>query len=86
MMRASIQLRRGLSLITSNLLHVHLTVLWAERCPYQVEPSTRGVSRIAAGGTDALDPTGLWPFAAAGMAAGANAGLQSAVGQWPCFF
>ena len=60
------------------LLYFHLTVLWAERWAGRVEPSALGMSRIAAGGTDAPDPTGVLPLAA-GMAAGANGRLEPAM-------
>src|SRR6266446_10158080 len=68
------------------LLRVHLTVLWAQRCPGQFEPFTRRMNGVAARGTGALDRAGGWLFAPAGMAASASAHKESAVRQRACCF
>jgi hypothetical protein len=59
-----------------HLVHVHLTVLGAQRWPGQFEPFTRGMNSIAAIAAGALDRPGGRLFASVGMTAGANGQLK----------
>src|SRR5215472_1939973 len=67
----------------SGLPCLHLTVLWTERCPGQVEPFACGMNRIAAIAASTFDRTRVLSCASA-VAAGTSRQPKSAVGQWPC--
>jgi hypothetical protein len=80
---AMIQLhRRG----RFHLFRVHLSVLGAQRCPGQFEPSARGMNSVAAIATGALDLAESTLFTSVGIAAGANGQLKSAMWQRPRSF
>ena len=59
-------------------------MLWAERCPGQLEPFTRRVNDVAAIGTGAFNLPRVLLFAPVGVAASARGQMKSAVGQRSC--